>query len=320
MADGGGGSEGAGTAQVAGNSSSSSSECATPPARTACSSTTRCQIVAAQLPSPGNVCTADQSPSSEARHRTGVPSMLAMVHSYRFMKSIRSRMGTPDLLKRAAEAKKATLDALRCESLQVQYQRIQAEGRSKRTQIMKLLVGVLLYIFAGGLAFSRSQGWPFSKAVYFAVVTLSTVGYGDVVPDSWEGKLATVAYGLLGILSITSGLLKLVSIMTALAEANLKLELLIDKVTHAKPMHAQIKLGLWWLCWLTVQLIASAIYVDIADDGSVSYARALWHTFTTSMTIGYDDIKLSLPSMLAHHRDLSQTLTLTPTADMATSR
>ncbi|XP_066268732.1 potassium voltage-gated channel subfamily KQT member 1-like isoform X6 [Branchiostoma lanceolatum] len=39
----------------------------------------------------------------------------------------------------------------------------------------------------------------FAKALYWGVITLTTVGYGDATPDSWQGKLLTVVFGLCGI-------------------------------------------------------------------------------------------------------------------------
>ncbi|XP_078665611.1 potassium voltage-gated channel subfamily KQT member 1-like isoform X13 [Branchiostoma floridae x Branchiostoma belcheri] len=39
----------------------------------------------------------------------------------------------------------------------------------------------------------------FAKALYWGVITLTTVGYGDATPNSWQGKLLTVVFGLCGI-------------------------------------------------------------------------------------------------------------------------
>ncbi|XP_035660229.1 potassium voltage-gated channel subfamily KQT member 4-like isoform X14 [Branchiostoma floridae] len=39
----------------------------------------------------------------------------------------------------------------------------------------------------------------FAKALYWGVITMTTVGYGDATPDSWQGKLLTVVFGLCGI-------------------------------------------------------------------------------------------------------------------------
>lgn len=43
------------------------------------------------------------------------------------------------------------------------------------------------------------EGWRLIDALYFSVVTLATVGYGDLVPQTDLGKLFTVAYLLCGV-------------------------------------------------------------------------------------------------------------------------
>lgn len=52
-------------------------------------------------------------------------------------------------------------------------------------------IGVLFYHFTEGLS------WI--DAIYFCVVTLATVGYGDIVPRTTAGKLFTAVYILSGI-------------------------------------------------------------------------------------------------------------------------
>lgn len=54
-----------------------------------------------------------------------------------------------------------------------------------------LLTGTVFYHFTEHLS------WV--DAVYFSVVTLGTVGYGDIVPHTDLGKLFTAAYIIVGI-------------------------------------------------------------------------------------------------------------------------
>lgn len=41
-----------------------------------------------------------------------------------------------------------------------------------------------LYIMLGAVLFSYWEGWDLSSASYFTFITLSTVGYGDMVPGN----------------------------------------------------------------------------------------------------------------------------------------
>ena len=59
------------------------------------------------------------------------------------------------------------------------------------TVIITLLIGTLFYNFV--------EGWSILDSVYFSVITLTTVGYGDLVPVTDLGKIFTSFYVLLGI-------------------------------------------------------------------------------------------------------------------------
>ena len=43
---------------------------------------------------------------------------------------------------------------------------------------------VLAYVLAGGYYFQNSENWSYWNAVYFCVVTLTTIGFGDFVPKT----------------------------------------------------------------------------------------------------------------------------------------
>ena len=42
-----------------------------------------------------------------------------------------------------------------------------------------LLVGFVLFVFAPAIVFSWLEDWNYREAVYYAFITLSTVGFGD---------------------------------------------------------------------------------------------------------------------------------------------
>jgi hypothetical protein len=43
------------------------------------------------------------------------------------------------------------------------------------------------------------EGWSFVDVVYFALVTITTVGYGDLSPTKAGSKVFTMIYALVGI-------------------------------------------------------------------------------------------------------------------------
>ena len=51
------------------------------------------------------------------------------------------------------------------------------------TFIIILFSGLVLFIFIPSLLFVRLQGWTYFESVYYCIVTLTTVGFGDLVPS-----------------------------------------------------------------------------------------------------------------------------------------
>jgi hypothetical protein len=62
-----------------------------------------------------------------------------------------------------------------------------------------LAVSALLTIAVGTVFYTFIEGWTPVQALYFCVVTLATVGYGDLHPTTELSQLFTVGYILTGI-------------------------------------------------------------------------------------------------------------------------
>jgi voltage-gated potassium channel len=64
----------------------------------------------------------------------------------------------------------------------------------------RALLYLLAVMLVGGTVFYSSvEGWGVLDALFFCVATLSTVGYGDLTPQSSYGKLFTILYILVGV-------------------------------------------------------------------------------------------------------------------------
>lgn len=57
-------------------------------------------------------------------------------------------------------------------------------------------IGIL---FGGALVYHYLEGWSYLDSLYFAAITLSTVGYGDFSPHTDLGKLFTIIYIGIGV-------------------------------------------------------------------------------------------------------------------------
>jgi voltage-gated potassium channel len=57
----------------------------------------------------------------------------------------------------------------------------------------------VLTAIAGGGGFAAEEGVSFGNGVYWAITTMTTVGYGDITPKSPEGKALAIIVMLVGI-------------------------------------------------------------------------------------------------------------------------
>jgi voltage-gated potassium channel len=69
----------------------------------------------------------------------------------------------------------------------------------KDPEVRGLLVFVGLLLLAGVVFYHNVEGWNGLDSLYFTVVTLTTIGYGDFVPHTVAGKIFTMVYILLGL-------------------------------------------------------------------------------------------------------------------------
>lgn len=67
-----------------------------------------------------------------------------------------------------------------------------------------LLITTLIILAVGTLTYHYVEGWSIIDSLYFSVVTLTTIGYGDFSPKTDAGKIFTIIYIIVGIGMILS--------------------------------------------------------------------------------------------------------------------
>jgi voltage-gated potassium channel Kch len=65
--------------------------------------------------------------------------------------------------------------------------------------VLRGMLGMMVAtIVLGGIGFARSDGIPIAQGVYFSLITSTTVGYGDITPQTGLGQCISVLLALLG--------------------------------------------------------------------------------------------------------------------------
>ncbi|KAH7134538.1 hypothetical protein B0J13DRAFT_641017, partial [Dactylonectria estremocensis] len=72
---------------------------------------------------------------------------------------------------------------------------------SQRTLMLQTIT-FLMYLLLGARVFSKVEDWNYLDAVYWADVTLFTVGFGDYAPMTTLGRALLIPYVLFGIISL----------------------------------------------------------------------------------------------------------------------
>ena len=83
-----------------------------------------------------------------------------------------------------------------------------AVWRDPETKALPVVAGAL--VLAGTLFYWRFEDWTLIESLYFCVVTLTTVGYGDFSPTTAGTQIFTIIY-------ILTGFGVLVALLTAVA-------------------------------------------------------------------------------------------------------
>lgn len=69
----------------------------------------------------------------------------------------------------------------------------------KDKEYQDLLLTTAIIITFGSICFHYLEGWTWIDSIYFSVITLTTVGYGDFSPQTDAGKIFTIFYIFIGI-------------------------------------------------------------------------------------------------------------------------
>ncbi len=83
----------------------------------------------------------------------------------------------------------------------------------RNDQEFRILLFLLISLLIGSTVFfSQAEGWSTIDSLYFSVMTMSTVGYGDLVPTTTDSKIFTIIFTFLSIGVFVSLITKIVAV------------------------------------------------------------------------------------------------------------
>lgn len=137
------------------------------------------------------------------------------------------------------------------------------------------------------------EKWSFVESLYFTLVLLTTVGYGDMAPTTPAGKMFTAIFALCGVFVIG---LALGVVGSELVDK--EIDVLIEKASPDKSISKQSsslydssrKVG--QICWLVIRIL-SPIFIGaliIAYLEGWPWYDALYYTIITATTVGLGDL------------------------------
>jgi len=78
--------------------------------------------------------------------------------------------------------------------------------KKTKVHISAIISTLLIWLGIGTIVYHNIENWNWIQAFYFSVATLTTVGYGDLVPTNDMSMLFTSFYILFGVAIVLTSL------------------------------------------------------------------------------------------------------------------
>ncbi len=75
----------------------------------------------------------------------------------------------------------------------------QAERKAFRLRILTIITIIAALLSIGTIGYHNIEKHTYLDSLYFSVETLTTIGYGDLVPVTDAGKIFTILYAVFGV-------------------------------------------------------------------------------------------------------------------------
>lgn len=152
-------------------------------------------------------------------------------------------------------------------------------GKTKPIHVILALILLLIYCFIGATIFFFVEQRTYFESLYWVIITLTTVGYGDIYPRMIAGKLLFIFYVPIGF--IFMGYV-LTNFTKFLYEKQSKLIQKCSNITH----NLFLKILILFLFFLILLTIGTLSYCLLENWSIID---SLYFSMVTSTTVGYGD-------------------------------
>ncbi|XP_039745866.1 TWiK family of potassium channels protein 7 [Pararge aegeria] len=145
------------------------------------------------------------------------------------------------------------------------------------------------------------EKWSILQAVFFSSTVLTTIGYGNIVPETFWGRLFCIAYALIGIpltLTVIADLGRVfATVVSIMAKQMPTMPKWCNRLSESNPAGQRSLYAFWAVCFLFVYLSAGAGLFKMWEDDWTFY-DGFYFCFITMTTIGFGDLVPKRPKYM----------------------
>lgn len=165
---------------------------------------------------------------------------------------------------------------------------------NKRFQAVVIAVSIVIYFLASIVVYTNLEGWDAMQCIYFAVVVVTTVGYGDFLPSSDGSKIATIFFAWFALIIVVASIDSIAKLVQSRAMKAIKADEeglgIFNK--QAIQTRRRKRCFLCALIYVLVLIIGSLVFatsIDWPEDSGDKWINGLYLTVITVTTIGFGD-------------------------------